>query len=440
MTTGTNRKPPTAMLNWALAQIELRPDMPNDEARRIVFKRLGDIDFMPPFALDSALRTAGIAPSDGAVHGPVFASARRAVAENLRTEVESFAAKFFSLPPDLRTAQYRQLIEQAAGMPAVTARLEDLRPALDSPCELPTDQPREVIELLDQVRRLFVLPRQERAGRRLAFLHECRENWSQWQRAANVVRLKMARIASLEPMLFRELCAAGNREKVRKTIAKQRRSVFRKSRRSYTTTRRSSGGSRWWIYIVGAVVLAGLRASSDNHNRSYRPAPVRLSQPWSTQQVERRPGQDSPHTDLQKQMLRSEVNRAVDRGELSRDLIDRLLAPPEKAASPPEKAASPPTKTSPPLRLPDGAEVHVVKTPEEAREIVRQAEKQAQAGNWPKGAPVEIHIFTLDQAKEALRQLREQRAQHGPNSSRDAAIEGLQKAIDEGTRNSQKQP
>jgi hypothetical protein len=48
-----------------------------------------------------------------------------------------------------------------------------------------------------------------------------------------------------------------------------------------------------------------------------------------------------------------------------------------------------------------------------------------------------MHNLNLDQAREFLRQLREQQAQGGPNTSRDAAIRALEQVLDEAGRNSQ---
>jgi hypothetical protein len=230
MTTGTNPKPPSAWRRWALAELDLQPGMSNDEARRILFQRLSDVDFVPPGGWDGALRVAGIAPCDGALDSPVFMPARRAAEESLRSEVEAFALKFFALTPDIRTAQYQELLKQCAGAPAVAARLEGLRPALELPRELPNGQPDEVADLLDQACRLFVLPRQERASRRLAFVKQCRLNLVQWQRPAKIVQTKFARYAALEPALFRELCISGNREKVRGRLARRRKRRLAKHR------------------------------------------------------------------------------------------------------------------------------------------------------------------------------------------------------------------
>lgn len=88
MMTGTNRKPPTALRDWAFAELALRPEMSNSEGRGTLLRRLSDMDFMPPSAWHSALRVAAIAPADGAISQPVVA-ARHAIEKALRTEVEA---------------------------------------------------------------------------------------------------------------------------------------------------------------------------------------------------------------------------------------------------------------------------------------------------------------------------------------------------------------
>lgn len=317
MTTGTRGKPPTAWRDWALAELDLRPGMSDDEKCRIIFERLRDMDFMPPIAWHSALRVAEIAPSDGDVDGPVFVPARRAVEEALRAEIRTFVAKFFSLPPDLRAAQYQELIQRAAGMPALTARLEALSPALDLPCELPTGHPPEAVELIDQVRRMFVLPRQERAGRRLAFLRQCRRNWSRWQRVAIAVQWKIGRVASLEPVLFRELCASGNRERIRQKIARQRRRSLRTGGLLHKITS-SSSDNRWWIVILAGMALTISRLSTSIHNQFAKPSPVRSPQPWSAREAEHRDLNRSL-IDMQNKLEQSEVDRPDARSHFSGD-------------------------------------------------------------------------------------------------------------------------
>ncbi|HEV3344319.1 MAG TPA: hypothetical protein VG125_28345 [Pirellulales bacterium] len=334
------------------------------------------------------------------------------------------------MPPHIRTAQYQELLKQAAGMPAVTARLEGLCPALELPCELPTGQRPEVVELLDQVRRLFVLPRQERASRRLAFLQQCRTNWPQWQRVAIAVQAKIARLPSLEPELFRELCTSGNREKVRQKIARQRRRSSQKSRGPHTTTRNSSG-NRWWMAIIVGVGLAIIRGSTSSHNPSPKPPLVPSSSPWTAQERERHRELGRSLVEIQNRLKQREAERAARPGQLPRNPAESLLPPPEKTSSPPPNPSLPPLPSG-------GVEIRIVKSPEEAQEMLRQLQEQQAQGGQQKGMPrVEMHNLNLDQAREFLRQLREQQAQGGPNTSRDAAIRALEQVLDEAGRNSQ---
>lgn len=438
MTTGTSPEPPAAWRRWALAQLDLPPGMSDDEARRILFGRLSDMDFMPPSGWDSALRVAGMAPCEGALDGPVFVPARRDMEQAMRADIESFAAQFFSLPPALRTARYQDLVKQAVGVPALASRLENLRPGLDLPCELPTGQSPEATELLEQVRRLFVLPPQERASRRMAFLKQCRSNWSDWQRAAIVVQAKIARVASLETMLFRELCTSDSREKRRQKLTRRRRRATQ-GIHSATTVSHRSEGNRWWIVAVAAVLLTAIRLLSGNQSHRSNPFTARTSQPWSVQEAQHHGDLEKMLSDIQKRLDEEATGGAAQGGKRSRDRADRVAAPPK--ASPPKAAPSSPQSPSL-LSQTEGVEIHIAKSPEEAREIVRQVQDRQAKTKPPQAAPprVEMHALNLEQARELLRQMREQQAQGGPNKARDATISALEKAIESASRSSQKQP
>lgn len=282
MTTGTNPKPSTAIRRWAIEQLDLQSGMPAREARQKLLKQLGEMDFMPPGGWDSALRVLGIAAGDGDQNGPALLPPRRAAEDSLREEVEAFAARFFSLAPNTRIAHYQELLRRCAGVPAVAGRLEMLSPALELPCELPPGQTHDVANLLEQARCLCVLPRQERASCRMAFLQECGTDLTRWQQAASLVQAKFARYAALEPTLFRELAASGDREKSRERIARQRRRMVRKARTTKTVAS-TSQKSPWWIGIAAVVVLNIVRVIFTG-NHSYNTVPP-SPPPYNEQQT-----------------------------------------------------------------------------------------------------------------------------------------------------------
>jgi hypothetical protein len=318
MTTGTSPEPPAALRRWALAQFDLQPNLATDAARRELLKQLGPIDFVPSSDWDSALRVAGIAPCDGDWNGAAFAPALRAVEESVRENVDAFAAQFFSLPPEARRVRYQELLGQCMGMPAAAARLEALQPALEMPCELPVGHAPRVVELLDQTRRLFVLPRQERASRRLAFLRQCRANLSEWNGPASVVQRKFARYAALEPALFRELSIPGDREKLRQKIARQRKRSLRKTRATQTVAR-TSQKTPWWIWVVVVMALNGLRVGLTTSNKS-------ANSPVAPKIV-------LPQIDIDK--LNRDMNEQLQRGQPVDDTLRRLYGlPPQPGPLP----------------------------------------------------------------------------------------------------------
>ncbi|HET6881492.1 MAG TPA: hypothetical protein VFI31_15120 [Pirellulales bacterium] len=472
MTTGTSPKPPAAWRRWALAELDLQPGMSNDEARRILFTRLSDLDFMPPGGWDNALRVAGIAPCGAALDGPVFVPAQRAAEESLRAEVESFAARFFSLPPDSRAAQYQELVKQSAGMPAVAARLEGLWPALELPCEVPAVESPEAADLLDQARRLFLLPRQERASRRLTFLQQCRMNLPQWQRAATTAQTKFARYAALEPALFRELATSGNREKQREKIARQRRRSVRKTRTSQSVVR-TTQKAPWWIWILVVVGLNGIRAAigpSSNSHRTNSPVPQapKIDLEKLNRDLEKL---RQPQDDVLRRM-QEQVEQQIQRGELPPDTDRRLFGQPTSApAQPPtfprtmprggpgrrfdqnrermrdqmrrldQQSFSPPSDSAP-FTSSQRVEIPAAQNAEELCEIIRRVQEQqanrgsAQRASSPSIVRFELRVGNVEQAREMLRQLRERQAQSGPDGARDAAISALEAAIENASRSS----
>ncbi|HEX7375984.1 MAG TPA: hypothetical protein VF278_02675 [Pirellulales bacterium] len=196
---------------WAFEQLDLPNETPAAEARPRLLKQLADMDFMPPGGWDSALRTSGLTALNADADSPAFVPARRGAEYLLREEVEDFAAKFFSLPPDERDARFEKLAEQCMEMPALTARLAGLRLALDLPCELPSDCGSPLAELLGNARRLFTLRLQECASGRFALLHELREDILNWQEPCARIERDFPRYVELEPDLFAGLAALCDR-------------------------------------------------------------------------------------------------------------------------------------------------------------------------------------------------------------------------------------
>jgi hypothetical protein len=409
MTTGTNPEP--SPHPSALAQLDLQPNTPADEARRKLLKQLGEMDFMPPVGWDSALRVSRIAAGGGDQSGPASVPARRAAEEALRAEVEDFAAKFFSLAPHVRTAQYQDLAKRCASVPAVVGRLETLSPALELASELPSGQSPEVTELLEQTVRLFVLPRQERAAQRWCFMRHCQADLATWREAAAAVRREHVRYAALEPTLIGELSLPLNRERLRAKLARRRKAQVRRSRVSKWLFGSERERIAWTV--ITALILGGTLSYFKEDRKSRQEGFV--PQPSQRSQVQKA-----------NEEMNKFVNDALREGKPIPEAIRRLYG------LPPQKESSPPSTLAPSLT--QLVEIRIAKTMEEAQEMLRQLQAQP-----PQTASSrrQVHVFNLEGAREKLRQLREQQAESDPDPLRDAMIAGLEKAIKEASPNSQ---
>lgn len=462
MTTTSQEKPQMAR-RWATKQLDLPSETPVGEARGRLLKQLAQMDFMPPSGWDSALRASGLAASAVDVDQPAFVPARRGAEELLRTEVEAFAARFFSLPPSARVAHFQELAARSSGMPAVAARLEAVRPALELPSELPADQPPEVQDLLEQLRRLALLPRQARAARRLAVLKECRRQPGQCLEAARLIQKRFARYAALDSTLVRELTLGDDREKLRERVARQRRKELRKARPPKVVAQTSSGNP-WWIGIAAVVIINVLRLTLTSTNQNYKHQSVPRSQPWSVQESQRQRELNKSFTEWQAEFRQREAERKAKQGEVRDDVRRQLGLPPldnQPFSQPPvprlpspqemeklhermrefDKPAEPEPSAS---SLPTGAQVYLAKDTEEAQEMLRrfqeyqsQREKNGTSASAPR---IEVRTLDMDQARALLRQLRDQQAERGPDASRDGAIRALEKQIDDASPSSSGSP
>lgn len=425
MTTGTNPELSAAMHRWALAQLDLQPETPADEARPKLLRQLRDVDFMPPVDWDSALRVSNFAAGGGQT-APALAPARRADEESLRAEVEGFAAAFLSLAPNVRIVRYQGLLKRCADAPAIVGRLESLAPALELPSEASAGQSREVAQLLEQTVRLFVLPRQERADQRWRFVKHCQANPAAWRAAAAVVQSEHARYAALEPALIGELSMPPHREKQRARLARRRKAQLRRSR----VAKRLFGSEHAYLVwaLVPAVMLGLFLGFFKEAKKSPRSGGY-VSQP-------------SSQSNLQKanEEMNKFVNDSLRQGKPIPETLRRLYGlPPQKAPSPPPSPAPSSTPNAAPSSAPtQRVEVRVAKSREQAQEMLRQLQESQSNGGPPQSRQVEF--LSLEQAREKLRQLQQQRAQSGPDTLRDAMIAGLEDAIQEASRNSQKQP
>ena len=425
MTTGTKVELSAVMHRWALAQLDLQPGTPGDEARRKLLKQLSEMDFMPPIAWDSALRVSNFTAGGSDQTAPAFVPARRAAEESLRAEVDDFAAKFFSLAPDVRIVRHRDLLKRCADAPALVVRLESLAPALELPSEAPAGQSGEVVQLLEQTMRLFVLPRQERADQRWRFVKHCQADRAAWRVAAAVVQREHVRHAALEPALIGELSMPPNREKQRARLAHRRKVQLRRSR----IVKRLFGNEyAYLVWVLVPAVTLGLFLGFFKEAKKSPRGGGNVSQP-------------SSQSNLQKanEEMNKFVNDSLRQGKPIPEALRRLYG------LPPQKAPSPPPIPAPPTATTQRVEVRIAKSREQAQEMLRQLQGPQSNGGPPQtvsSAPPQdgpVQVLSLEQAREKLRQLQEQRAESGPDPLRDAMIAGLENAIQEASRNSEKQ-
>lgn len=401
--TGMSRELPSTWRRWALLQCD-SADQPVEQARGSLLAKLAAADFMPAPDFDCALRVTGVAPCDKQPGNPSYVPAARACEELLRAKVDAFAREFFKLPIEARDARFQKLLAACSHTPALAARLEALRPALDLPPALAATESGEVNELLRQARALFVLPRQERASRRLALLRQCQEAPSVWEKAAQAAQRTQTRIAALEPVLIRELSTSTGRDKLRAKVARQRRMWTSKVRAKQAVVRNSRNNS-WPIWVGIMVVLSIVRGvvSTTSHT-----SPQPATPPFDTRKV---------------QEMNEKFNKELREGKPVNDTLRRLYGLPPQQTSPlPGSSSAPPATPH--------VEFHVIKEGD-ASEAMRQMDAlKAQDGRQRQVAGT----LTIEQARDVLNQLRAQQAQSGPNASRDGMIRALEKTLEQASQ------
>jgi hypothetical protein len=202
MTTGTPPESSNSVLcRWAAEQLELPADVSAKESRSAFMQRLRDEDFMPPRSWQQASR----ALLGGVASENVAARAFNEEEGRLRSVVETFAVEFFSLDVPMREQRWRELRDQCAFSPPLTARLRSLERGLRVSGESPMANPSQQ-ELAGYVRELFVLGPRARAARRQKLLHELtHESRQPLANAADVFRSEHPMIAALERDLVGQL-------------------------------------------------------------------------------------------------------------------------------------------------------------------------------------------------------------------------------------------
>lgn len=292
MTTGTNPKAvPAAWRRWALAELNLPPDVSEADARRLVLEQLREMDFVPPAALDSALRTSGLFASPSNLRSVVYLPVHRAAEETARNQVESLAVSFWRLGPVKRAERFNAVLARCQGSPALLARLESLRAGLNAPPEIPADAPPLVGDLISALRGIFVLSRQERAAKRFAFLRAVESDIDAWQQAARTLQGSYPHYAVLDPALVDRLATWRQRERRRTKVREKRRRkpvAASAPKRWWTLSWPETKGSYvpYWVFLMllaNALRFGCSSATSSNGSRNsqplYQPQNIRTDGP-----------------------------------------------------------------------------------------------------------------------------------------------------------------
>src|SRR5262245_60068310 len=100
----------TAVRRWAARQLALGPEASAEEARRALLVGLEDDGFVPPPARQAAYQ---VFCWDGQAPAPLPTS-DPAEEARLREQVEGFASRFFTFPPDRRQQRWQELADRCA--------------------------------------------------------------------------------------------------------------------------------------------------------------------------------------------------------------------------------------------------------------------------------------------------------------------------------------
>lgn len=174
-------------LRWAAEQLEVSPDASPDEVRAAWLRRLAEDDFVPSSDSRQALEVFLQRHPEGGWLARADEAAAQWEEEQLRAEVEAFAAEFWNLSVEERRQRWENLAERCAFAPALRVRMDQLGTGLDIVAPLPRNDAR-VSELVEHVRELFVLRPGPRARLRQSLLAQMRNKWSEWRTAAHRLR------------------------------------------------------------------------------------------------------------------------------------------------------------------------------------------------------------------------------------------------------------
>ena len=254
MTTGSNGLPP-ALRRWAAEQLGLDENFSAGDVQSAFLARLRESDFTPPQAWVSAfhLLQRGLPDRWSADHE----AARRSWEELLHEEIESFAAKFFSLDIASRQQRWRELRARCESFsPRLSARLAALEKGLEIDAAAIPREGSPIGDLAREVMRLFVLRPAERAAARRALIIESQGDADRWYEAACGLGFRYAPFAALDPAFVdywkESNQREGRRDEFHRRLRNKRKPVVTSSRGNH-----NSSGSL--VFVAGLVLFVVLR-------------------------------------------------------------------------------------------------------------------------------------------------------------------------------------
>jgi hypothetical protein len=186
---------------WAAEQLGISPDASSSEVGVALLRALEACDLTP----SREIRAAGqicLTPQGMTEPPSALASAHKGVDQSLRSAVESFAKKYWSLPPQPRQSEYERLLASAES-PRVKMRLESLREGLTleaiAQCD---DDP--VKKLAQEVQQVYVLELGQRAVRRRQLIESIYETGNSSVLVSGLVE-DYPEVADLDACLTRSL-------------------------------------------------------------------------------------------------------------------------------------------------------------------------------------------------------------------------------------------
>jgi hypothetical protein len=259
---------------WAREQLGVPEAAGQSEIRQAFLKHIANEEFVPGDSIVEAFEL--LQPDSAPIATNEYSRFERLQADE---QVEAFAGRFFSLPPNKRLEEWNKLHEACTTAPRAVAALNRLERSLSLDIERLRLQG-EMKELANLLCEQAVLPPIKRADRRVEIIERCTSDPQPWERAAQRMKSRYRDVAELDWTLVEHL---SNWSRSRK--------VMRKPPIVYAGPRAPANrpswnvdfnlAKHWWlvgvvILIVANVVRVAIEPAinpSSGYMPSYRPPP-----------------------------------------------------------------------------------------------------------------------------------------------------------------------